>query len=176
MFARKLFLLIVFCVSFHANIQADSLYFMPYENKQALASLIQSFKGAREHIAVAIYSFTNREIAKALRDAASSGVKIQIIYDKSSNLKNTTSTIGYLAKYKNISVCTLEGLSAKNYNGIMHQKMAIIDKSLLFIGSANWSKSAFEHNYETSLVSKNKEFIDKALKTFKIMHKNCKPY
>lgn len=154
----------------------ESLYIMPYENIQALQSLITHIKNAKKSIDISIYSFTNREIAKALRDSAQKGVKITIIYDKSSNLKNDTSTIGYLAKYNNIEVCTLEGKSAPNYKGIMHQKMAIIDGEILILGSANWSKSAFEYNYETMLITQERSHTRKAAQYFARMAKECQAF
>ncbi|MGI0439166.1 phospholipase D-like domain-containing protein [Helicobacter himalayensis] len=160
-----------------ANAQNNErLFFMPFEQKQALNALLSSFKNAKQSIQVSIYSFTNKEIAKALRDAAARGVKVAIIYDKDSNAKNKTSTIGYLAKYKNISVCLLEGLNAGKYKGIMHQKMAIVDSRLLVLGSANWSKNAFEYNYETLLFSDNAEFVAKASRTFAIMAQKCQVF
>ncbi|RDU55855.1 nuclease NucT [Helicobacter sp. MIT 00-7814] len=154
----------------------EQLFFMPFEQKQALNALLSSFKSAKQSIQVSIYSFTNKEIAKALKDAAARGVKVAIIYDKDSNAKNKTSTIGYLAKYKNISVCLLEGLDAGKYKGIMHQKMAIVDSRLLVLGSANWSKSAFEYNYETLLFSDNTEFVAKAQRTFALMAQKCQMF
>lgn len=159
-----------------SNSHTEILYMMPYENTQALQSLITHIKNAKTHIYISIYSFTNREIAKALRDAAQKGVAITIIYDKSSNLKNDTSTIGYLAKYKNIEVCTLEGKAAPNYTGIMHQKMAIIDDETLILGSANWSKSAFAYNYETLLITQNPSHIRKASQYFARMLKECQAF
>lgn len=151
---------------------------MPKEGKQALSHLISLIDGAKQNIQISIYSFTNREIAKALKKASSRGVSISIIYDKSSNFKNPKSTIGYLAKYQNIHACFLEGYSSHNkkYNGLMHQKMAIIDRSVLILGSANWSKNAFENNYETFFMTSNQQSIQKALGVFSQMFALCTPF
>ena len=53
--------------------------------------------------------------------------------------------LSYLAKYKNIKTYRLKGLLSKNkkYSGIMHIKMAVIDKKIVIFGSANWTYSAF---------------------------------
>lgn len=148
---------------------------MPYEQSQALNALKDAFKNAKNEIKISIYSFTNNEIAKTLRDSAKRGVKIHIIYDKASNIKNNISTIGYLAKYNNISVCLLSGLpsSNKKFYGIMHQKMAIVDEELLVIGSANWSKNAFENNFETLFLTSNQDLVQKALKVYDKMMNAC---
>ncbi|RAX56577.1 nuclease NucT [Helicobacter monodelphidis] len=157
----------------------EEIYLMPKEQKMALKRLISSFKNAQKEIHIAIYSFTNREIAKALRDVASRGVKIRIIYDEESNLaKNKNSTIGYLGKLNNISVCTLRGNRAKNgkHYGIMHMKLAIVDGKEIFIGSANWSKNAFENSYETLFVTDNSEIIQKSQTYYTQMYANCRAY
>lgn len=157
----------------------STLFMMPKEQKAALSSLIASLKAAERSIDIAIYSFTNREIAKALRDVAAKGVKVRIIYDESSNEPNKTrSTIGYLAKLQNIEVCTLKGNKAANgkYFGIMHMKVAIIDDAVLFIGSANWSKNAFENNYETLLRTTESALVGKSKATLTEMHAKCRAY
>ena len=179
MWGKKYFLCIVCCFALgygQANVATESLYFMPYENTQALHDLLAHIKNATTSINIAIYSFTNREIAKALRDAAQKGVAITIIYDKSANTKNDASSIGYLAKYKNIEVCTLEGKKGANYTGIMHQKMAIIDDTTLILGSANWSKNAFSYNYETLLITQNPTNTHKAQQYFARMRQERKAF
>lgn len=174
-FLRKSLLVALFFTLAYSN---EILYFMPKENKQALAHLTSLINGAKTNINISIYSFTNREIAKAIKRASSRGVSINIIYDKSSNFKNPKSTIGYLSKYQNINTCFLEGKKSANgqHRGLMHQKMAIIDRSVLILGSANWSKSAFENNYETLFMTSNPQSIQKALNTFSQMFSLCSPY
>lgn len=154
----------------------QSIYFLPNENKEALNALISALSNAQNEIKISIYTFTHRQIANALRDSAKKGVKVQIIYDKSQNLQSKNSTIGYLAKYQNISVCTLEGLKSGEITGIMHQKMAIIDNKTLIIGSANYSKQAFERSYEVLYFTQQNEVLKKATQNFEIMYKNCTPF
>ena len=153
----------------------DKLYMLPYEQKVAFNALKNALQGAKSEIKISIYSFTYNDIAKILRDSAKRGVKVHIIYDKEANMNNKTSTIGYLAKYNNISVCLLSGIRAANkqYYGIMHQKMAIIDRQVLIIGSANWSKNAFENNFETLFISTNQSFVKKALQSYEKMMNAC---
>lgn len=160
------------------TIANEIVYFLPFESRQALTHLISLINQAQNNINISIYSFTNKEISKALKRAAQRGVSINIIYDMESNKKNPKSTIGYLSKYKNIQTCLLSGLGSKNkqYKGLMHQKMAIIDRNILILGSANWSKSAFENNYETLILTSNPQSVEKALKTYTLMFEQCTPY
>lgn len=162
-------------LSLPLSAKEDRFYMLPYEQDAALLALKNALKSAKSEIKISIYSFTYNDIAKILRDVAKKGVKVYVIYDKESNANNKHSTIGYLAKYNNISVCLLSGLRATNgkYYGIMHQKMAIIDGQTLIIGSANWSKNAFDNNFETLLVSHNANFIQKALNAYEKMSHIC---
>lgn len=172
---KKVFVLISLFVNF---MWADALYFMPQEQNTALNALLSTIQNTQTSLDVAIYSFTNREISKAIRDIAKKGVKVRIIYDKKSNQDPNKSTIGYLAKLKNIETCLLEGERSRNgkYNGLMHTKMAISDNSHLVLGSANWSKSAFETNYETLLITQNQDSITKAKQHFERMFQKCEKY
>ncbi len=165
-------------ILFPCLILADELYFMPKDRGVAFKSLLRTLKDSKNTLDIAIYSFTNREISKAIRDVAKRGVLVRIIYDEKSNQNPNQSTIGYLAKLKNIQTCLLEGeiSSNKKYRGLMHIKMAISDDRSLILGSANWSKSAFETNYETLLILNNKDFIQKSQDSFNTMFKKCKKY
>ncbi|AFI05459.1 phospholipase D-like domain-containing protein [Helicobacter cetorum] len=154
----------------------NSVFFLPYEKREALNTLISSISSAKESVKIAIYSFTHKDIALAIKSVASRGVKVEIIYDYESNHNNKQSTSGYLAKYPNIKACLLRGLRAKNrnnYYGIMHQKLAIIDDKMVFLGSANWSKNAFENNYEVLLKTDDTDTALKARSYFKKMLGSC---
>ena len=148
---------------------------MPFEKKEASGKIIELIKNSKKTIDIAMYSFTNKEFSKALKDASNRGVKIRVVLDKKSD-NEQFSQGGYLAKYKNISVYHLEGIKATSgkYNGKMHSKMAIIDDKYLFIGSANWSFSAFDSNYETLFLSDNFETVNRALKGFNSYIKEAK--
>ena len=171
---RFLFIFIIFPYFLFA----DSMYFMPYDAKKAVAAIIKEIKQAKNKVDIAIYSFTNREISKAIRDSAKKGVKFNIIYDYKSNIGDNITTIGYLAKLKNIHTCTLKGKISNNkkYFGIMHNKLAIIDNKTIIFGSANWSKGAFDINYEMLLISQNKDYINQASKYFDKMLELCEKY
>ncbi|MBR7117935.1 MAG: DUF1669 domain-containing protein [Helicobacteraceae bacterium] len=157
---------------------ADSMYFMPYEAKEAINAIIKEIKQAKSEVNIAVYSFTNREISKAIRDTAKKGVRFNIIYDHKGNIDDNMTTIGYLSKLKNIYTCTLKGKLSNNkkYFGIMHNKLAIIDSKTIVFGSANWSKSAFDINYEMLLISQNKDYINQASKYFNKMLSECEKY
>ena len=117
-------LLSMFCISaLCLNLLiADSLYFMPKEQNEAFNALLNTIKNTQNKLDIAIYSFTNREISKAIRDIARKGVKVRIIYDKKNNNNPNQSTIGYLAKLNNITTCLLDGKQSKNKKKIYTNK------------------------------------------------------
>lgn len=166
---KKIVTLMIFCA---VCAMAQSLYFMPQDAKSAVSALIDEIKGAKKEVKIAIYNFTNKEIAKAVRDSARRGVRFQIIFDKK-QAKDNRSQIGYLAKLKNVNVCTLEGAGNGRYNGIMHNKIAVIDGRSVAFGSANWSKSAFEVNYEMMIITQDGDIVSKIENYVDSMLKKC---
>ncbi|MEA3486011.1 MAG: phospholipase D family protein, partial [Candidatus Aerophobetes bacterium] len=109
--------------------------------------IIKQIDNAQEYIDIAMYSFTYEPIAEAIIRAKNRGVKIRILMDKGQSQ-------GKYSKYRfflDNGIAVIQDRHA----GIMHNKIAIIDKRILFIGSYNWSKSAEERNEENIL-----EFID----------------
>lgn len=171
----KLFMLSIFLVSLSAN----KMYFMPDDGKIAIKDVISSISKAKNNINMAIYSFTNKKIAKALKKIAKKNVHINIIFD--SKALQGKSRLKYLAKYKNIDVYTLKGKrkatrKGNKWYGKMHSKYIIIDNKKLFFGSANYSYSAFNASYETLYANEDKELIEQFTKDFKKMLKLAKKY
>ncbi|CCF80555.1 membrane bound endonuclease (nuc) [Helicobacter bizzozeronii CCUG 35545] len=60
--------------------------------------------------------------------------------------------------------------------GLCNQKLAIIDNKTIFLGSANWSKNAFENSYELLFKDEDPSIIQKAQSYYKKMWSACKPY
>ncbi len=147
---------------------ASELYFMPYEAKAAQKRLLGWIDSTHNKIDIAIYSFTNHTIAKHIKNAAKRGVKIRILSDYEQSLKGRYTQIGYLAKYKNITIRLIRGKYAKrgDFYGKMHMKLAIFDNKQLVFGSANWSNSAFKRNYELIYFVKDYALAKKALRNF----------
>jgi hypothetical protein len=93
---------------------------------------------ARKTIDIAMYSFTDRNIADALLRAARRGVRIRIYRDRIQVRDRGDKTRRLLESgpgKKHISVLVKRN-SSRN---IMHLKAYLIDGSVLRTGSANWS-------------------------------------
>ena len=167
-----------FIVCIALFLEAGSIYFIPHEAKEAQKTLLFSIDKAKRSINIAMYSFTNHTIAKHLKNAAKRGVKISILLDYKQNVNDPYSQIGYLAKYKNIDIYTIKGLPSKkrDFNGIMHIKMAVIDHSTIVFGSANWTNSAFRYNYEVIYFTKDYTLAKKCEKELMRLVRKAKKY
>lgn len=128
--------------------------------------IIKELDTAEKQILVAMYIFTDRELAQTLVQAANRGVKIKIVMDGTK-----TNEIKY-SKHRFLDSRGIELKLDKThiskdgkYRGIMHHKFAIIDNKILINGSYNWTHSAEELNAENILIVKEApeilyQFID----------------
>ncbi len=160
MHGYKAFLLLFFILS-STLFGADSklkIYTLPDEARPALGHLLRSIDTAKFKIDAAIYSFTHKAIAKKLANAAKRGVKIRILFDRESNIRNRRSQIGYLSKFRNIHTYLISGKvrkSKKRGYGLMHMKLMVIDGRYIIFGSANWTYSAFGVNREILAIAED---------------------
>jgi len=102
---------------------------------------------AQTSIHVQAYSFTSAPIAEALRAAHRRGVTVQVILDKSQATDKYT--VATFLKNAGIPVWI------DKKHAIAHNKVMIIDKSIVITGSFNFTKSAEERNAENLLIIKS---------------------
>ena len=114
-------------------------------------ALVATIGQAKDTIFVQAYSFTSAPIAKALVDAAKRGVKIEAILDKSQRS----------ARYTGATFLKNEGIPVyiDDKHAIAHNKVMIIDGSIVVTGSFNFTKAAEEKNAENLLIIRNKEMV-----------------
>jgi len=117
---------------FLISLAKTEVYFSLYDNPQK--EIIKNINQAEAFINIAMYIFTDREIALPLTKAHERGVKVRLYLDKDQ--------VDY--KYGQSRFLVQKGIkiriSTNNY--IMHNKFAIIDNRLLLTGSYNWTFSA----------------------------------
>jgi phosphatidylserine/phosphatidylglycerophosphate/cardiolipin synthase-like enzyme len=122
-------------------------------HRGATAAVVKLIGEAKQSIRVAAYTFTSKDIAKALMDAHKRGVDVQAVLDKS----NAT------AKYTSASFLANVGVPTRiDYKyAIMHNKFIIVDDMTVETGSFNYSKSAEEKNAENVLILRNEPDVAK---------------
>jgi phosphatidylserine/phosphatidylglycerophosphate/cardiolipin synthase-like enzyme len=121
--------------------------FTPVENcTQKIEELIRQ---AKKEILVQGYSFTSEPIAQALVEAKDKGVSVKVILDKSQQTQRY-SMLPYIIK---------QGIPVwiDNKPAIAHNKVIIVDESIVKTGSFNYSKGANARNAENVLIIQDKK-------------------
>jgi len=108
-------------------------------------AIVQALSEAKRTILVQAYSFTSAPIAKALLDAHTRGVQVQVILDKSQRTE----------KYSSADFLANQGVSTMidANHAIAHNKVIVIDGETVLTGSFNFTKAAQENNAENLLIS-----------------------
>lgn len=119
---------------------SPTVYFSPGVREHLLPLLAQT----RKTLDVAMYSFTDSDLAWALVKAAQRGVKVRVYLDEGQ-------ASGRYAKGRFLEK---RGIAVRYYHGqgLMHHKFAVLDGQTVITGSYNWTASAEEHNKENALV------------------------
>jgi phosphatidylserine/phosphatidylglycerophosphate/cardiolipin synthase-like enzyme len=150
-FSILAFLIIILSITISISTLAKTeVYFSLYDNPQK--EIIKNINQAETYINIAMYTFTDKEIALSLANAQERGVKIRVYLDRSQI--GSTYSISRLLVQKGIKV----RISTNNY--IMHNKFAIIDNRLLLTGSYNWTFAANNKNEENLMVIDDLELIE----------------
>ncbi len=109
--------------------------------KEALNMIRRSIQEANNSIQVALFAFSHVLLVNDLIEAHNRGVDVKVILDRGQSMGSSKKAILNLLR---------AGVSLFLYGGIqdLHHKFALIDQKTLFLGSCNWSKSAFSSNKE----------------------------
>ena len=113
-------------------------YFFPNaSNEEKVVSMLRTCKKTLD---IAIFSLTLDSIAEAILEAFQRGIKVRVIADDEC-AKNKGSNINLIASV---------GVPCKTDNAIyhMHHKFAVIDSSVVIMGSFNWTGQAVKYNQE----------------------------
>ena len=121
--------------------------FTPEQN--CTARIVNLINHAKCNIYVQGYSFTSNPIARALVQAKDRGIEVLIILDKSQFTGNYYSSAFYFLKH-GIPVWDDNALN------IAHNKVIIVDKSVVETGSFNYTISAQRYNAENVLIIHSK--------------------
>ena len=116
--------------------------------------ILREIEQAKKELLVAVYAFTNDDLAAAVVQAKKRGVSVQVIIDREFDAANEKSRGRFLEGQK-IPLRRVSGIKSNALEkdaGLMHQKFAVIDRKLVFTGSYNWTHSADALNDENLLL------------------------
>ena len=145
------FLVIVLCITISVSTLAKTeVHFSLSDNPQK--EIIKNINQAEAFINIAMYIFTDREIALPLAKARERGVKVRLYLDQDQ--------VDY--QYSQSRFLVQKGIKTRisTNNYIMHNKFAIIDSRILLTGSYNWTFSANNRNDENLMIIDDPETIE----------------
>lgn len=131
-----------------------------------MEAIVKEIEQAKSSIRIQAYSFTNQSLGQALLAANKKGIKIEVILDRE-NLGNPHSLLWLLHEVQ-ISIY----LDDKHQ--IAHNKIMIIDSSVVITGSANFTKAGDESNAENSLIIRDNKLAARYITNWQL-HKEHSP-
>ena len=131
------------------GVQAEVLgvYFTPPAG--AATAIVQALDASEHEVLVQAYGFTHNAIAQALVRAHQRGVVVRVLLDAKSSSSNRY--VMDVLTQANVPL-RLDGKHA-----IAHNKVMVIDESVVITGSFNFTNSAATRNAENFLVLKSQE-------------------
>ncbi|MGC1454562.1 MAG: phospholipase D family protein [Nitrospirota bacterium] len=168
-----LFALILFILPYqvHAKdihfINADAqVYFSPHGG--CTDAIVKELDKSKSEILVQAYSFTSKEIAKALIDAHKRGIQTQIILDKSN--RSGKYSAGDFTAHMGIPTYI------DSRHAIAHNKIIIIDRATVITGSFNFTNAAANNNAENLLIIRSKELAKEYIDNWNEHKKHSEVY
>lgn len=151
---KRIVIILVISLAFIFSLSALAktvVYFSLYDDPEAV--IIKNIAAAEEFISIAMYTFTDVEIAQAILEARDKGIDIRIFLDRSQ----------VKAKYSRSRYFVQNGIEVRisSNSYIMHNKFAVIDNEIVITGSYNWTASAGERNDENLLVIDDNYIVDR---------------
>ncbi len=119
------------------------------ERKKLRDTFIMLVKKAEKEILIeSAYFLPDHDIRKTLRDAARRGVEVKIIIPRNTDIKTV-----YYARRAMYTKFLKAGVKIYEYTPhVLHTKLAVIDRSTVIIGSANFDYRSFIHNIEGNII------------------------
>lgn len=131
--------------------------FTPGEN--CTQEIIDALNKAKNSIRVQAYSFTSAPIMQALVDAKNRGVDVRVILDKGQYKEGRYTSATFL-RHNAIPVWV-------DYKpAIAHNKVMIIDNSIVIAGSFNFTKAAQQRNAENVSIITDKVYAEGFIKNW----------
>lgn len=128
------------------------LYLMPGDGAKAKARLIGLIGSAKRQVDVAAFELEDREIGRALLEAAARGVRVRLYTDRDYRREARESLrAGGRGGRENCEEVQRVAVCYDDREALMHHKFVLIDDVGVWTGSTNLTWNAFERNNENSL-------------------------
>jgi phosphatidylserine/phosphatidylglycerophosphate/cardiolipin synthase-like enzyme len=124
-------------------------YYFPRAGQQPKPILIGIINSAKSKLDIAIYSFTDTDIANAIVNAKKRGLTVRLITDQTEAQNSYQKSVLNMLKNAGIPI------KINSHAGLMHMKVTIADNSTVTTGSFNYTKAAETENDEVFVVINN---------------------
>ena len=114
------------------SIENPLIFYSNQTRDDIKAVFYQSIKKAKSYVHLSIYGLTDVSLIRMLNQRGSD-IPIEVYYDSSASPKLN----------KKLKNCSFYPVKTK---GLMHRKILILDKELIFLGSANFTPSSLLHH------------------------------
>jgi phosphatidylserine/phosphatidylglycerophosphate/cardiolipin synthase-like enzyme len=128
-----------------ATAEVLGVYFTPPAG--AAQAIVRAIDASQREVLVQAYGFTHNAIAQALVRAQARGVKVRVVLDEKSD--NTNRYVLGLFEQAQVPV------RHDGKHAIAHNKVMVIDESIVITGSFNFTNSAETRNAENFLILKS---------------------
>lgn len=135
------------------SMRARVIQAIPGENEEIFRETLRLINDAEKSIRIENPYCTNPEVQEALTAAAKRGVDVEVILPGESD--HSFSHLAARAAYPKMMEA---GVRIYEYPGFNHDKVMVVDDSIVSVGSSNLDDVALRHIYEMNLVVENKPF------------------
>jgi len=149
------------------------VFFSPDDDVRT--ELLNFIKNEQEYIKIAVFVFTDMQIARALADAKERGVMVEVVTD----------SVGLRDRYSRIRDLCDAGIPVFIYDvqhgkvglsSVMHHKFVVFGKnkdsqSYVWTGSCNFTRSACESNQENAVVLNGSVYSQRFYRQFEQLKK-----
>lgn len=142
------------------------IYYSPDDRPETI--LRDLLRGAKSSIYFLGYSFTSDPLSEAIIGRAQAGVKVAGIMDATQARTNTG------AEYDTFREAGLD-VRLDGEDGLMHNKVLIIDGSIVVLGSYNFTASAARYNDENLVVLHSSPLAAQYMREFRRIQEAAQP-
>jgi phosphatidylserine/phosphatidylglycerophosphate/cardiolipin synthase-like enzyme len=130
----SLLITLVCCLgSIEASIAVDAQLYHTQDKKSLGASVKKSILHAEKSILIFTFSLSDPEIIVLLNQKANEGLRVTVVIDRD-----------HLNEILSHKVPSIEVVTRATGEGHLHHKIMVVDENEIWIGSANFTKSAYE--------------------------------
>lgn len=162
----------VFCYEAEVTDISGAKYFPAV--KEALSKAEKSIDMVMYQVSLRPYDKTSQvySLVDELIKAHKRGIKVKVILDQNIDFVGEKGINRWVTEGKNsrcFKILKDAGIDVQydDLTTYTHAKVLIIDNEIVIVGSANWSESALNKNFEVNTLIKSKELANEILASFK---------